>query len=259
MIRIGTAGWALPLPLQPRFGGEGSRLARYAAVFNATEINSTFQRHHRRATYLRWATSVPDGFRFAVKMPRLITHVHRLVAAEDALDVFLTEAGALGKKLGCLLVQLPPSLAFVHTDVERFLDALRTRHDGDVALEPRHESWFGARIDKTLERYRIARVAADPAPVREAAELGGWNGLAYWRLHGSPRTYYSSYADAALSAVNAKLRNAQQFARSVWCVFDNTASNAATANALALQAKLVATAQTGGAGRASSNARVSWR
>jgi uncharacterized protein YecE (DUF72 family) len=240
MVITGTAGWALPKALQDRFSADGSHLARYAAVFNGTEINSSFHRKHRTSTYLRWAASVPDRFRFSVKMPKVITHVKRLMGSDDALHAFLDDTAALGDRLGCLLIQLPPSFAFVPIDVEPFLQALRKRYVGDVALEPRHENWFSPESTRILERYQIARVAADPARVPQAAEPGGWNGLAYWRLHGSPRVYRSSYAGAALTALAVKIQLAQRSARTVWCIFDNTASGAAAADALTLKA-LVAT------------------
>jgi uncharacterized protein YecE (DUF72 family) len=77
----------------------------------------------------------------------------------------------------------------------------------------------------------VARVGADPAVVPVAAEPGGWGGLVYYRLHGSPRTYYSTYPVDQLEAVARKLRDAARSAE-VWCIFDNTAAFAATANAL---------------------------
>lgn len=230
----------MPKPLHDRFSADGSHLTRYAAVFNGTEINSSFHRRHRTVTYLRWAASVPDHFRFSVKMPKLITHEQRLIAADDALHAFLDDAAALGERLGCVLIQLPPSFAFDPANVEPFFRALRERYDANVALEPRHASWFSADASELLVRYRVARVAADPARVAEAAEPGGWKGLAYWRLHGSPQVYRSSYAGAQLAALAGKIRAAEHSAHTVWCVFDNTASGAAAANALTLQA-LVAT------------------
>ena len=238
MVTIGTAGWALPRELQDRFSADGSHLARYASVFNGTEINSSFHRQHRPSTYLRWAASVPRGFRFSVKMPKLITHERRLVGADDALEAFLGETEALGERRACVLIQLPPSFAFAPTEVEGFLHGLRKRHGGDVVLEPRHETWFTPASAKVLERYRIARVAANPSRVPEAAKPGAWSGLAYWRLHGSPRVYRSSYPDSDLSAIAAEIRIAQRSASTIWCIFDNTASSAAAANALTLQACL---------------------
>ncbi len=237
-IRVGTAGWTLPRAVQERFPDAGSHLARYASVFAATEINSSFHRPHRPATYARWASSVPEHFRFSVKVPKALTHERRLAGTSAALDIFLGECTHLGARLACLLVQLPPSLALDAATAGAFLAELRERYAGDVALEPRHPSWFEPEAAALLERYRVARVAADPARVPHAAEPGGWTGLAYWRLHGSPRMYWSSYPEPALDALAAQLRSAAARADAVWCIFDNTTSGAAAANALDLLARL---------------------
>src|SRR6476660_2062354 len=141
-IRIGTAGWTLPREHQPAFPADGSHLTRYAAVLDAAEINSTFRRSHRPATLARWAASVAASFRFSVKVPRAITHDARLVAVEPLLDAFLHEIAPLGDRIGCMLVQLPPSLGLDAAVAARFLAALRERHAGPVALEPRHADWF---------------------------------------------------------------------------------------------------------------------
>ena len=85
-FRVGCAGWALPKEHAGRFPGGGTHLARYAGRLPAVEINSSFYRPHRPATYARWAASVPEDFRFAVKVPKDATHARRLVNAEDVLD-----------------------------------------------------------------------------------------------------------------------------------------------------------------------------
>jgi uncharacterized protein YecE (DUF72 family) len=234
-IYVGCAGWSLPKAEQDAFPAEGTHLQRYTARFPAVEINSSFYRPHRPATYARWAASVPEGFRFAVKAPKAITHQRRLVGAEDLLEEFLAQISVLGEKLGCVLVQLPPSLAFDHPTVERFLEGLRDRHAGAVGVEPRHASWFTEQVGKLLEGYQVARVAADPARVPAAGEPGGWPGMVYFRLHGSPRVYYSAYDEAYLQSLAIQLRAAAEGADNVWCIFDNTALGAATANALALR------------------------
>jgi uncharacterized protein YecE (DUF72 family) len=190
-IRIGCAGWAIPKAHAASFPGSGSHLERYAQVFNALEINSSFHRPHRRATYERWAASVPAHFSFAVKAPKRITHELHLVGTEMALDEFLTQADGLGPKLGPLLFQLPPKFGFDPLMVRAFFAALRARHGGDVVCEPRHADWFALAADDLLAEFRIARAAADPALV--SAEPGGWKKLVYFRLHGSPRVYWSEY------------------------------------------------------------------
>ncbi len=234
-IRIGCAGWSVPREHAGPFPAEGSHLERYAARFRAVEINTSFYRPHRPTTYERWAATVPADFRFAVKVPREITHRRRLEGATDLLDPFLAEAGALGDKLGPLLVQLPPGLPFDAAVARSFFAALRRRFAGSLVCEPRHRSWFEPAVDRLLRRHRVARVAADPAVVPAAAEPGGWDRLLYYRLHGSPRMYYSSYPPDYLDALAGRLARAEVPA---WCIFDNTALGAATANALGLLERL---------------------
>lgn len=233
-FRVGCAGWSLPKEHQSRFPAEGTHLQRYAARLPAVEINSSFYRPHRPTTYARWAAGVPAGFRFSVKVPRQITHTLRLSGAAAALDAFLTEVGALGTCLGPLLIQLPPSLQFDGAVAAGFLADLRARHQGPVALEPRHPSWFEPAAADLLIRHRIARVAADPACVPLAAEPGGSGDLVYIRLHGAPRIYYSAYDAPYLHALAERLRAANAGGADVWCIFDNTALGAAVPNAFAL-------------------------
>ncbi|TCS16708.1 DUF72 domain-containing protein [Caulobacter sp. BK020] len=233
-IRIGTAGWSAPRTLDV-FPAEGSGLERYAAVFNAVEINSSFYRPHQRKTYERWAASTPARFRFAVKAPRTITHARRLVDCGEPTARFLDECGGLGDKLGPLLIQLPPSLAFDARIVERFLAAWRKATRVATVLEPRHATWFGPPAQALLEDFEIARVAADPAVVPAAAEPGGWSGLAYRRLHGSPAMYATSYDDGRLPPLAERIAGEAAAAES-WCVFDNTRFGAATTDALKLMA-----------------------
>lgn len=237
-IHLGCAGWSLPRAAWPQFPSAGTHLQRYAARLPAVEINSSFYRPHRPATYRRWAESVPDDFRFAVKLPRAITHERRLQGCEDLLDAFLAEAGELREKLGVLLVQLPPGLAFSDSCAEFFLQALRARHAGFVAWEPRHASWFGAEATALLTAFRVGRVAADPAPVPAAAQPDAWQAFAYFRLHGSPRMYYSRYDSEYIGILAADLELRRRTGQAVWCIFDNTAEGAATANALELQQRL---------------------
>jgi uncharacterized protein YecE (DUF72 family) len=123
-------------------------------------------------------------------MPKVATHERRLVDVDDVLRNFVREATQFGDRLGPLLVQLPPSLTFSAKIADGFFAALRDRFNGDVALEPRHASWFDREADRLVTQYRVARVAADPAVVPAAAEPGGWEHLVYYRLHGSPKVYY---------------------------------------------------------------------
>ena len=239
-IRVGCAGWSIPRGEAAAFPPQGSHLQRYAERFNCVEINSSFYRPHRPSTYARWAASVPDAFRFSVKMPRTITHYARLVGVSAQLDAFFHEASALGDKLGCILVQLPPSLKFELAIARRFLTMLRRRHDGMIAIEPRHPTWFTTASEALLHELRVARVAADPAVVPMAAIPGGDALTRYFRLHGSPKIYYSTYDKTYLAELTVRLREGAAGGAECWCIFDNTASGAATANALEIRRRLAA-------------------
>ncbi len=231
-IRIGTAGWTIPADVRLKFPAGDSHLARYAGVLGGVEVNSSFHRPHRLSTYQRWAAVVPDTFRFSVKVPKSVTHERKLAGVGPLVDTFLSEIAGLGDRLGPLLVQLPPSLAFDADLAGDFFALLRHRGVGQVACEPRHLSWFTREADALLVAHRVGRVAADPALNLEAGQPGGWPGLVYLRLHGSPRVYYSSYDDGAITAAGATLRALDGQGADCWCIFDNTASGAATENAL---------------------------
>jgi uncharacterized protein YecE (DUF72 family) len=238
-VHLGTAGWSIRREHVSKFAGEGTHLERYATLFNSVEINSCFYRPHRFATYERWAASVPEHFRFAVKLPKVITHESRLVNVVPTLERFLGEIAGLGSKLGPVLVQLPPSFAFDAAPASSFLGELRNRFDGEVVFEPRHESWFTDAVDAMLIQHRVARVAADPARVPVAAEPGGYDRVVYLRLHGSPRIYYSAYSTESLEQVARLIDEKASSAISTWCIFDNTALGAATADALTVKSHLL--------------------
>ena len=235
---IGCAGWNIPKAYGDRFPREGSHLERYSQVFSCVEINSSFYRPHKPATYERWAAAVPPNFRFSVKVPRTITHFRRLRGIDAEFNSFMEEVSALGPKLGPLLVQLPPTFAFDMVVVGGFLDVLHEKFSGEIACEPRHPSWFGDKPSELMANYNVARVAADPSVLPEAAEPAGSTNLLYYRLHGSPRIYYSGYTEDYLRTIADKITEAITKGSTVWCIFDNTAEGAATGDALSVIAKL---------------------
>jgi uncharacterized protein YecE (DUF72 family) len=237
-VRIGCAGWTLPADVAHAFPAGESHLARYAQVFRASEINSSFHRPHRLSTWERWAASVPEGFAFSVKLSKTITHERRLVDCEGLLDEFLPQARALGAHLACLLVQLPPSLAYDEQVARTFFGALRDRHPAHIAVEPRHASWFTPQAESLLGGHRIARVLAEPVRHAGGEQPGGWPGLVYLRLHGTPRVYYSPYRPEQLAQLADRIALEARAGSEVWCIFDNTASGAATGNAMDLLALL---------------------
>jgi uncharacterized protein YecE (DUF72 family) len=232
-IRIGCAGWSLSRKDKASFPETGSHLERYAAVFNAAEINSSFHRPHRAETYARWAASVPADFRFSVKLPKEISHTLRLRACASPLKKFLGEIEGLGRRLGCLLIQLPPSFAYERAKVVPFLKLFRRRFQGHAVLEARHATFFEPAVESVFRDFAIGRVGSDPAISAVGATPGTTGKIRYFRLHGSPRMYYSSYDEAYLQDLSSSvLRRAG--AMQTWCIFDNTAHGFAIPNALRL-------------------------
>lgn len=234
IYRVGTAGWGIPKAEAAAFPATGSHLERYAAVMNSVEINSTFYRLPQTKTLTRWAATTPEHFRFAVKLSRTITHEKKLQRCGAELVAFFLCVQALEAKLGPTLVQLPPKLAFDGGTAYEFLTTLREVHPGPVVLEPRHESWFTVEVDRLLREFEVASAMADPpAGSPSAAVPGGWKGLRYFRLHGSPRKYWSAYEDDFLREIAAAVSSSDQ---DTWVIFDNTAQGHALTNAMKLKA-----------------------
>jgi uncharacterized protein YecE (DUF72 family) len=226
---IGTAGWSVARS-NGRFAQEGTALERYASVFSAVEVNSSFYRRHKPETWGRWRDSVPSGFRFAVKMPKTITHERRFVDAQAELDVFFADIATLEDKLGAVLVQLAPSFAFDEATAGPFFAAAAKTSPAPLYLEPRHPTWAEPQASELLQRHHVGRVYADPQDeqLRSAAVA---EGPRYFRMHGSPRVYYSAYSKEHLDDLRTAIVDVGQ---PCWCIFDNTASGAALDDALTL-------------------------
>jgi len=260
IVYIGCAGWNVPsntdlcfeaddnagygsTPSYPMMTGHEvlhekrkSHLERYAAFFSAVEINSSFYRPHLPKTYARWHETVPQHFRFSVKFPRAVTHDLRLQNCSGEVGRFLDEVANLEKSLGCLLIQLPPSLRFDARITDDFFTLIQDRCDVPLALEPRHPSWSDSGVFRQLEQRGVTLVHADPRPVGTAiAKLPQLGSMVYFRLHGSPVIYHSSYDQRYLDNLLRDLVHQYNSGKHVWCIFDNTASGAAFLNALALR------------------------
>ena len=234
-LYTGTAGWSNPPTERNQRSPENSHLQHYAAHFNAVEINSSFYRSHARKTYERWSADTPAGFRFAVKAPRSITHDGGLKHCRRELHQFLQETAGLGKKLAVILVQTPASLEFDRAVATRFFKSVTEASSARVAFEPRHPSWFEPRAQATLSDLNVSRVVADPAKCEGAGEPPQAARLIYYRLHGSPRMYYSAYSEEYLSNLSKQIKALRKGSKEVWCMFDNTARHESWGNALHLQ------------------------
>jgi uncharacterized protein YecE (DUF72 family) len=237
-VYVGTAAWSVPKGLSDRFPSEGMQLQRYSAVFPAVEVNTSFYRHHKAMTYARWATQVPGDFRFSIKLSQEFTHEQRLEVDSWRLRDVLAGIRELGDRWGPLLVQLPPSLAYDPRVATRFFAELRNLYSGDLALEPRHRSWFDDGPYRLLEMNDCCLVKADP-------DLGHKNlprtsrRLSYFRLHGSPVLYESRYSPEFLQQLQSDIQKESAFCDRVYCIFDNTKYGWATTNAWEMQQVLL--------------------
>jgi uncharacterized protein YecE (DUF72 family) len=236
-IRVGIAGWSVPASYRA-VEPVSSQLHRYATYFDCVEINSSFHKPHRLTTYARWADSVPPDFRFSAKLPKEITHERRLVACQGAVTRFCATLAGLHDKLGVLLVQLPPGLAFDERAVEASFSLLRASSSATIVCEARHVSWFHPQVDRLFSALGITRVFADP-PIDAALQpVIAAGQFSYVRLHGQPRRYYSSYSAHYLAGLAARLKPAAD-GPGAWCIFDNTAGPAAWPNAFQLKQDLL--------------------
>jgi uncharacterized protein YecE (DUF72 family) len=222
---VGLAGWSNPPAQRAARGPDQTHLSFYAAHFSCVEIDTSFYRPHQQATYARWRDETPEAFRFAVKMPRAITHESHLQRCATEVSHFYEAIAGLRPKLAVVLVQLPPALEYKGRTVRMFFNTLPRLRGVKVVCEPRHPSWFEKAAEDALREAGVSRVAADPARSQGAGSPAGMRRFAYFRWHGSPRMYYSKYSHAQLAAFAAAVTRTR--ATETWCVFDNTARHAA--------------------------------
>jgi uncharacterized protein YecE (DUF72 family) len=239
-IDIGIAGWSIPADYRASASTPAeSHLVQYARRFSCVEINSSFYKPHLPATYERWGSCVPPAFRFAAKLPKDITHQHRLVSCHDLVRRFCGSVAGLAEKLAVVLVQLPPSLVFEPLSAESVFCQLHKGLKARIVCEPRHASWFDAGVDRFLSGVGVTRVFADPPIGGPAKPQLQEKSFSYLRLHGRPHTYYSAYTSRYLCDLARRLKTVSPAADAhAWCIFDNTARGAAWPDALKLKEEL---------------------
>ena len=236
VIRIGTSGWSYAEwrgGFYPRGLAAKDWLTRYAAVFRAVELNASFYRLPSPEQFAKWAAQVPDGFLFAVKAPRRITHLLRLQNCRSALLDFFDAARALGGKLGPLLYQLPPTLHFDPALLADFAAKLPRRLSH--VIEFRHPSWLCQETFDLLREHRISLCLSDfpgsEAPMIVTAPP------AYLRLHGGRRNR-ENYPPSALQKTAQQLRAWRSQDIPSFVYFNNTSAARAPANARTLQSHI---------------------
>jgi uncharacterized protein YecE (DUF72 family) len=266
-VRIGISGWRYAGwrgVFYPQGLAQRRELEYASRQFRSLEINGSFYSLQRPEFYRQWYRDTPEGFVFAVKGGRFITHMKKLRGVEKPLANFLASGVlALNEKLGPILWQLPPILPFDEERLAGFFDllprdtfaaaALARRHDHRVsrrswlradarrplrhALEVRHESFRSPRFARLLREHHIGLVVADTA--------GKWPFLdevtadfVYVRLHGDSELYVSGYTPEAIEAWARRVRRWRARRRDVYVYFDNDAKVHAPFDALALEARI---------------------
>lgn len=234
---IGTAGWSLPKNFQTEVESRMSHLTQYSKMFNMVEVNSSFYREHLPKTYQRWSDEVSKNFKFSVKISKAFTHEAKLSPKIKDLYLSLENIFYLEEKLGALLIQLPGSLEFNLRVAEKFFTHMRLFYGGPIVLEPRNSQWAGLEAQALMRDLGISKVLADPerCEIPDSSVLSA-GGITYFRLHGRPVIYRSSYSTEFLSELNIKMKHHPD----PWCVFDNTTFGMATVNALELKSLQIA-------------------
>lgn len=236
-IRIGTSGWHYGHWLgsfYPRGTPARDMLACYARSFDTVEINNSFYRLPSRKALETWRARTPEGFVFAVKASRFITHMKKLKDPGQSCSRFFAVVAALGDRLGPILFQLPPAWRVDAGRLDDFLAALPTANR--YAFEFRDETWFCEPVYRTLRRHGAAlcvyHLEGRLSPMRHTA------GFDYVRLHGPEGRYGGSYDDATLGRWAQTFRRWRRQGRDVYCYFDNDQKGYAPSDAARLRALL---------------------
>lgn len=233
-IRVGTSGWSYDHwrgVFYPRGLPQRRWFEHYAGQFDTVEVNATFYRMLPESTLSGWRTRSPEGFLFALKAPRPITHLKRLRDCAGELESFLGRARLLSERLGPLLFQLPPRWP-LDVDVLRVFLAV-VPQDCRCAFEFRDESWLCDEVYEVLRGHGAAlvRVSAARFPDADAVTAD----FHYLRMHGDKATYSSKYSEASLARWADAVAGWGRAGHDVYVYFNNDAHGYAVEDARALR------------------------
>jgi len=233
-ILVGTSGFDYKdwrVAFYPRSIKAGDRLAFYAEHFDTVELNVTFYRMPAASAFRGWRDAVPDGFVFAVKASRYLTHIKRLVDPRPSVEYLMERSQELGDRLGPILLQLPPTLELDLDRLERTLESFG--RDVRVALEPRHKSWFVPDLFDVLGRHGAAFVVVDrrSRPITPLWFPASWT---YLRLHEGRAAPRPCYGRSALRSWVARLAGVDDG----YVYFNNDHRACAVANAMTFERML---------------------
>ncbi len=229
-VRIGTSGWHYGHwrgPYYPPSVPPRAMLDYYAREFDTVEINNSFYRLPSTTTFDTWSQATPDGFCFAVKASRFLTHLKKLLDPEPALARLLEAAEGLGGKLGPILFQLPPNW---HCHVDRLEAFLRALPPGQrYTIEFRDQSWHTQQVFQLLREYNVAFCIYELAGIRSPIEVTA--DFVYVRLHGPGNKYQGDYSISSLKSWAAHAKRWVKARCHVYVYFDNDQAGYAVKNA----------------------------
>jgi uncharacterized protein YecE (DUF72 family) len=231
---IGTSGWNYKRWRHDFYSGMPQRkwLQFCAERFSAIEVNSTFYRLQPQSTFIKWRDETPDGFPFAIKGHRYITHNKKLIDVEEPVIRCRDCAAPLGSRLAAVVWQLPASFQKKIERLDEFLTALQHWKNTRHAIEFRHKTWFDDEVAECLMKHAVAVCMSD------APDFPLWDrvttDVVYIRLHGHTRKYASNYSMSSLKKWATRVRGWLNETRDVHVYFDNDAEGAAPKNALTL-------------------------
>jgi uncharacterized protein YecE (DUF72 family) len=239
VVRIGTSGFSYEHWRGSYYppGSRAHEFAFYASTFQTVELNVTFYRMPSAATFENWARQAPEGFLFAVKASRYLTHVKRLQDPRSSVDYLMDRARLLGEHLGPILIQLPPDMSI---ELERLAETLDAFPAGTrIAVEPRHPSWFVEDVRELLVAKGAALCWADRrGPITPLWRTADWG---YVRFHGGRASPRPCYEAASLTSWAERIQHAWGSAADVYAYFNNDHRGCALRDAAVFSRRLAAT------------------
>lgn len=239
VARIGTSGWHYAHwrgPYYPPSVPPRAMLDYYARDLDTVEVNNSFYRLPESSTFEAWKQATPQGFCFAVKASRYLTHQKKLLDPGPALERLLSAAGHLGRKLGPILFQLPPHWRCNPERLSLFLEALPAKHR--YAIECRNETWHTARVYRLLQQHNVAfclfELGGHITPLEVTADF------VYVRLHGPGNKYQGDYPASTLKTWCRRIREWTGCGKDVYLYFDNDQAGYAIKNARTLRGMVAA-------------------
>lgn len=203
----------------------------YCEHFNTVELNVTFYRFPKLEDLKGWFKRSPDDFRFTVKANRLITHYKKFNNVKrETQDFYNTVSKGLGEKLGTVLFQLHPRIEYSVENLDRILETLDLSFSN--VIEFRHPSWWKADVVKVLKDNNITFCGISYPSLPD--DVMKTSSVMYYRFHGVPQLYLSSYSEVKLRQVNEGIQK-YRGVEDIYCYFNNDIEVAAVSNAKTLQ------------------------